>query len=58
MPVAKRASKKSTRKFTPGFRRLPLASLRVFPPVASRNACEDLLISVAKEEKLVNDVVL
>jgi LysR family transcriptional regulator, glycine cleavage system transcriptional activator len=34
MPVAKRSSKKSTRKFTAGFRRLPLASLRVFVAAA------------------------
>ena len=34
MPVAKRVSKRSTRKFTPAFRRLPLASLRVFVAAA------------------------
>ena len=34
MPVAKRSSKKSTRQLTAAFRRLPLASLRVFVAAA------------------------
>src|ERR1700719_4273385 len=51
MPVAKRTSKKSTRKFTPGFRRLPLASLRVFVAAAEHlsfsQAADTLGVSAA-----------
>jgi LysR family glycine cleavage system transcriptional activator len=34
MPIAKRSTKKSSRTPAPGFRRLPLASLRVFVAAA------------------------
>jgi LysR family glycine cleavage system transcriptional activator len=51
MPIAKRANKKSTRTPAPGFRRLPLASLRVFVAAAEHpsfsHAADTLGVSAA-----------
>ena len=51
MPIAKRPAKKSTRTPAPGFRRLPLASLRVFVAAAEHpsfsHAADALGVSAA-----------